>query len=51
VKQIKSHLEKFPEEFPITTHIKDFGLDPILEIHDPDYIEYLKTIFQQWYIV
>src|SRR5271154_2960155 len=51
VKNIKSHLEKFPDTFPITTSIKDFGMDPILAIHDRDYVEYLQTIFEQWYSV
>jgi hypothetical protein len=49
VKNIKFHLEKFPDTFPITTSIKDFGMDPILAIHDGDYVEYLQTIFGQWY--
>ena len=48
VKHIKSHLERFPEEFPVTTDTKDFGLDPILEVHDVDYVEYLQTIFLEW---
>ena len=48
MKQIKSHLEKFPEDFPITHNSKDYGLDPILAIHDADYIEYLQTIFHLW---
>jgi acetoin utilization deacetylase AcuC-like enzyme len=48
VKHIKSHLERFPEEFPVTTVTKDFGLDPVLEVHDVDYIEYLQTIFHEW---
>ena len=25
-------------------------MDPILAIHDRDYVEYLQTIFEQWYI-
>ena len=49
VKNIKSHLEKFPDTYPIITSIKDFGMDPILAIHDRDYVEYLQTIFEQWY--
>jgi acetoin utilization deacetylase AcuC-like enzyme len=48
VKEIKKHLEQFPEEFPITTITEDFGLDPILGVHDADYIHYLQSIFQEW---
>jgi len=48
VKNIKSHLEKLPETFPFTTSVKDFGMDPILAIHDRDYVDYLQTIFDQW---
>jgi len=49
VKQIELHLEKFPEEFPITTNTKDYGLAPILAIHDREYVEYLQNIFQEWF--
>lgn len=48
MKQIKSHLQKFPKEFPITGKLKDYGLDPIIAIHDADYVEYLQTIFPIW---
>ena len=48
VKNIKSHLEKFPDEFPITEHTKDFGMGPILAIHDLDYVTYLQTIYGEW---
>ena len=27
---------------------EDFGLDPILEIHTPDYVEFLKTCWRDW---
>jgi hypothetical protein len=50
VKNIKAHLEKFPQDFPITTATKDYGLDPILAIHDVEYIEYLRTIFPEWHM-
>jgi len=51
VKAIKSHLEQFPNEFPILPKqvLKDFGIDPILVIHDARYVDYLRTIYQQWY--
>lgn len=49
LKKIKAHLELFPEDFPIIREIKDYGLDPILAIHDADYVEYLQTIYPQWY--
>lgn len=49
IKQIKSYLEKFPEEFPFTTNTKDYGLAPILVIHDREYVEYLQNIFQEWF--
>jgi acetoin utilization deacetylase AcuC-like enzyme len=48
VKNIKSHLEKFPDEFPITDNTKDFGMEPILAIHDADYVTYLQTIYREW---
>ena len=49
VRNIKTHLEKYPDIFPIITRTKDFGIDPILAVHDRDYVEYLRTIFDQWY--
>jgi acetoin utilization deacetylase AcuC-like enzyme len=48
VKHIKTHLEKFPDEFPITTKNNDYGVDPILEIHEKEYVEYLQTIYEEW---
>ncbi|WP_116091106.1 histone deacetylase family protein [Sphingomonas crusticola] len=27
---------------------QDFGLEPILAVHDPDYIEFLRTGYQRW---
>jgi len=51
VKHIKRHLDKFPNEFPISQEIQDFGLDPILAIHDIDYVNHLQTIFDEWYII
>lgn len=27
---------------------KDFGLEPILNAHDPAYVEFLRSAFQQW---
>jgi len=27
---------------------EDFGLDPILAVHDADYVDYLRTAFQEW---
>jgi acetoin utilization deacetylase AcuC-like enzyme len=48
VKCIKKHLEKFPEEFPITTKHNDYGVDPILEIHEKGYLDYLQTIYEEW---
>ena len=35
--------------FPISLETKDFGVDPILAVHDADYVEYLQTIYPQWY--
>jgi len=49
LKKIKAHLELFPEDFPIIRETQDYGLDPILAIHDADYVEYLQTIYPQWY--
>jgi acetoin utilization deacetylase AcuC-like enzyme len=48
VKHIKIHLEKFPDEFPITTKNKDFGMDPILEVHEKEYVDHLQTIYEEW---
>jgi acetoin utilization deacetylase AcuC-like enzyme len=48
VKCIKKHLEKFPEEFPIMTNNNDYGVDPILEIHEKEYLDYLQTIYEEW---
>ncbi|RHZ60863.1 hypothetical protein Glove_350g173 [Diversispora epigaea] len=44
---IKEHLSQFPEKFEICSHL-DYGLEPILSIHDNDYIEYLKTAYIEW---
>ena len=27
---------------------KDFGLDPILAVHDVDYVDFLRTAFEEW---
>jgi acetoin utilization deacetylase AcuC-like enzyme len=48
VKHIKAHLEKFPDEFPITTNTKDYGVEPILEVHEKEYVDYLQTIYDEW---
>ncbi|CAG8518335.1 8661_t:CDS:2 [Diversispora eburnea] len=44
---IKEHLSQFPEKFEICSHL-DYGIEPILSIHDNDYIEYLKTAYIEW---
>jgi hypothetical protein len=33
----------------MTRNEQDYGLDPILAIHDPQYVDYLRTIYPQWY--
>jgi acetoin utilization deacetylase AcuC-like enzyme len=48
VKNIKSRLERFPDEFPITENTKNFGMEPILAIHDADYVTYLQKIYHEW---
>ena len=52
VKAIKLHLEEFPGDFPIVPKesLKDFGINPILAIHDAKYVDYLQTIYQLWYL-
>ena len=54
VKSIKKHLEKFSDAFPFVVAeeeggIKDFGMAPILKVHDTGYVNYLQTIFDEWY--
>jgi acetoin utilization deacetylase AcuC-like enzyme len=51
VKSIKDHLERFPESFPFhAAGNRDFGMEPILAVHDPGYVNYLQTIFDEWYL-
>jgi acetoin utilization deacetylase AcuC-like enzyme len=47
---IKIHLEKFATEFPIRAEVRDFGLEPILAVHEKEYVDYLRTIYPQWYV-
>ena len=48
VKSIKQHLERFPRTFPFARQIKDYGMEPILAVHDAEYVNYLQTIFDEW---
>lgn len=27
---------------------QDFGLDPVMAVHDPDYVDFLRTAFDEW---
>jgi acetoin utilization deacetylase AcuC-like enzyme len=27
---------------------EEFGLDPVLAIHDADYVDFLRTAYQEW---
>ena len=51
VKSIKKHLERFPDVFPFAAaeEGKDFGMAPILKVHDTGYVNYLQTIYDEWY--
>ena len=28
--------------------VNDYGLEPILHVHDPDYVEFLRTAHSEW---
>lgn len=40
-------MTELPDVFHLVSH-RDFGLDPILRVHSPDFVEYLQTIYQEW---
>jgi acetoin utilization deacetylase AcuC-like enzyme len=51
VKSIREYLERFPETFPFHgAGMRDFGIGPILAVHDSEYVNYLQTIFDEWYV-
>ncbi|CAM0143043.1 unnamed protein product [Umbelopsis sp. WA50703] len=44
---IHKALTELPDVFHLVPH-RDFGLDPILRVHSPDFVEYLQTAYQEW---
>ncbi|CAG8740464.1 1543_t:CDS:2, partial [Acaulospora colombiana] len=44
---IKNYLSQFRDIFEFHAP-SDHGLDPILSVHDVDYVEYLQTAYVEW---
>ncbi|CAG8593651.1 5500_t:CDS:2 [Paraglomus brasilianum] len=46
---IKSHLQSFSSSHNYTFHEStDYGIDAILAVHDSDFVQYLKTAYDEW---
>ncbi|KAF9998818.1 hypothetical protein BGZ79_007531 [Entomortierella chlamydospora] len=45
---ILQYLTSNPDSFEITEHVEDFGYEPIKRVHKQDFLEYLKTAYEEW---
>jgi len=43
-----SRAETIAAGLPALGPAKDFGLEPLLAVHDPDYVEFLRTAHEEW---
>ncbi|KAI8983978.1 hypothetical protein BDF20DRAFT_857293 [Mycotypha africana] len=48
LKSIKKYIDENPSMFQLISPISDYTLKPILDIHRPDYIAFLESIYQEW---
>ncbi|KAI7903336.1 uncharacterized protein BX663DRAFT_508258 [Cokeromyces recurvatus] len=47
LKSIKAFIDSHPSDFEIVSPF-DYSINPILDIHRHDYIQFLKTIYKDW---
>ena len=43
-----SRAELIAEALPDLRPARDFGLEPLLQVHDPDYVDFLRNAFSDW---
>lgn len=47
LQSIKRFIDEHPDEFRVSPP-QDYSIEPILAVHEPDYVEFLAGIYRDW---